>query len=60
MPDDRPVHRCAVKACPVIGRWPIGGRCPLHQGAEYDLPVATLNFTQGKIQPESPELGVDR
>lgn len=28
---DRPVNRCAVKACPVVGYWDEGGTCPLHQ-----------------------------
>ena len=27
----RPVNRCAVKACPVVGYWPEGGTCPMHQ-----------------------------
>lgn len=34
MRDDRPVSRCAVKGCPVIGHWPPGGRCPMHRDEE--------------------------
>ena len=29
---DRPVNRCAIKACPVVGYWPEGDTCPLHRG----------------------------
>lgn len=33
--DEIPVHRCAVKACPMLGRWPEGGRCPEHRADIY-------------------------
>ena len=29
--DETPIHRCSVPACPFIGRWPEGGRCPEHR-----------------------------
>ena len=38
--DEIPVHRCAVKACPMLGRWPEGGRCPEHRADIYDGSVA--------------------
>lgn len=28
---DRPVNRCAVKGCPVLGYWRDGERCPMHR-----------------------------
>ena len=34
----RPVNRCAFRGCPVLGHWEQGGRCPMHQGGEYDPP----------------------
>jgi len=30
MRDDRPVNRCRVKGCPVIGFWDVDGLCPMH------------------------------
>lgn len=27
----RPVNRCAEDGCPMLGHWPPGGRCPLHE-----------------------------
>lgn len=27
----RPVSRCAIRGCPVIGYWPEGGYCPMHR-----------------------------
>jgi hypothetical protein len=32
--DERPIHRCAIPACPLIGRWDEGERCPLHRDTE--------------------------
>ena len=29
--DEIPIQRCAVRGCPVIGRWPEGERCPEHR-----------------------------
>ena len=29
--DEIPIHRCAVRGCPVVGRWPEGQCCPLHR-----------------------------
>ena len=29
--DELPIHRCAVKGCAFIGRWPEGGLCPDHR-----------------------------
>ena len=29
-----PVNKCAVRACPVIGRWDEGERCPMHRDTE--------------------------
>ncbi len=32
---DRPVNRCPVRGCPVLGHWPEGGYCPMHREEEY-------------------------
>ena len=29
--DERPVHKCAVRACPFLGRWDEGELCPEHR-----------------------------
>jgi hypothetical protein len=34
----QPVNRCAVRACPMLGYWPPGHRCPMHAGDEFDSP----------------------
>lgn len=39
MTDPRPVHKCAVRGCPMRGRWPEGECCPDH----YD-PLADIDF----------------
>jgi hypothetical protein len=36
-----PVNRCAIKGCPVIGHWPEGACCPMHDDP-FDAP-GTLN-----------------
>jgi hypothetical protein len=36
--DERPVRRCGVRGCPVLGRWDEGERCPLHRTPEWDEP----------------------
>lgn len=40
----RPVNRCAVKGCPVIGHWPHGDMCPMHASdPDHDrTPLADL------------------
>ena len=36
--DERPVRRCGVRGCPVLGRWDEGDRCPMHRTPEWDEP----------------------
>ena len=28
---DRPVSKCAIRGCPMIGFWAEGERCPMHR-----------------------------
>lgn len=44
--DEVPINRCAVRGCPVVGRWPEGGRCPLHRESIWDGSVGTTVQTE--------------
>ncbi len=37
--DEQPIHKCSVRGCPVVGRWPEGGACPLHRADGTDRPT---------------------
>lgn len=37
--DEQPIHKCSVRGCPVVGRWPEGGRCPGHRADEPRIPT---------------------
>jgi len=52
---DRPVNRCAVKGCPVLGYWRDGERCPMHRDdADQAARIAAiLAWAEGR--PADPQ-----